>query len=277
MNGTAFFLVRTGLIARVTVLEAVRQRIVWVLLLVAGGLAAGSRALQEFNFGLSELKFIADLGFGGMVFFGSLLTIAATSQLFFSEIENRTALTLLAKPVGRAEFLLGKYMGVMAIVTLFCIAITALIAALLWSREAALSQGQPELFERAHGVRYADVFAVGFAHWLRFALLAAITLLVATYGQSSLYTVMMSLGVLIACHLQSFAREAYDKAEASVPRALLGFIARLFPDFQVFDLGDLLDTGGIESGLLARVTVYAFVNVTVVGALAVFSFGRREI
>jgi ABC-type transport system involved in multi-copper enzyme maturation permease subunit len=46
-----------------------------------------------------------------MTFFGSALTIAATAQLFFSEIENRTVLTLLAKPVWRSEFILENCSG----------------------------------------------------------------------------------------------------------------------------------------------------------------------
>ena len=97
MNRVSFSLIRMLLIARNTLLEASRQKLFSFLLLLALGLVGGAQSLREFNFGASELKFLADLGYGAMAFFGAALTIAATAQLFFSEIENRTALTLLAK------------------------------------------------------------------------------------------------------------------------------------------------------------------------------------
>ena len=94
----------------------------------AVALVVSALLLGEFNFGASELKFLADFGFGALTFFGSLLAIIASAQLFFGEIENRTALTLLAKPVRRSEFILGKFVGVWAVSFLFCALVgTALV------------------------------------------------------------------------------------------------------------------------------------------------------
>ncbi|MFM1748958.1 MAG: hypothetical protein RLZZ188_2624, partial [Verrucomicrobiota bacterium] len=92
MSPVRFSLGRTSLIARNTLREAARQRLFQFLLLLALALVLGARWLRDFNFGAPELKFLADCGFGAMAFLGSALTIAATAQLFFSEIENRTAL-----------------------------------------------------------------------------------------------------------------------------------------------------------------------------------------
>lgn len=110
---------RTGLIAQNTLREASRQRLFNFLLFLALALVLGARWFRDFNFGAPELKFLADCGFGAMAFFGAALTITATAQLVFSEIENRTALTLLAKPVWRAEFVLGKFAGIAALTGLF--------------------------------------------------------------------------------------------------------------------------------------------------------------
>src|SRR6185369_13242341 len=132
------------LIAQNTLREAARQRLLLFLLFLALALVLGARWFRDFNFGAPELKFLADCGFGAMAFFGSALVIAATAQLFFSEIENRTVLTLLAKPVWRAEFVLGKFFGVIVVVGVFCALLTGLLAAVLWSREAALMRELPE-------------------------------------------------------------------------------------------------------------------------------------
>ena len=96
---------RIRLIAGNTLLEAARQKLFNFLLLLAVALVAGAQWFRDFNFGTPELKFLSDFGFGAMAFFGAALTITATAQLFFSEIENRTVLTLLAKPVSRADFM----------------------------------------------------------------------------------------------------------------------------------------------------------------------------
>ena len=156
-GGVPFSLRRVRLIAQNTLVEASRQRLVAFLVLLALGLVLGARWFRDFNFGAPELKFLADCGFGAMTFFGSALTIAATAQLFFSEIENRTVLTLLAKPVWRAEFILGKLLGVAAVVALFCGLMTALLALLLWAREGQLMMDYPDAFARGRTVDYAAV------------------------------------------------------------------------------------------------------------------------
>ena len=113
---TATFSIRSlSLIAQNTLREAVRQRVFGFLLLLALGLVLGVHFFQEFNFGTPELRFIADLGFGAIGLLGAVLAVTATAQLFFSELENRTVLTLLAKPLGHAEFVLGKFLGAAAV------------------------------------------------------------------------------------------------------------------------------------------------------------------
>jgi ABC-type transport system involved in multi-copper enzyme maturation permease subunit len=91
-------LTRTSWIARITFLEAIRQRFFAFLLVLSAVMVVSSVSLRFMDFGHSELKFVADFAFGGMFLFGSVLALVMTAQLFFAEIENRTALTLLAKP-----------------------------------------------------------------------------------------------------------------------------------------------------------------------------------
>ena len=99
-------------IARLTFLEAVRQRFFNFLVLLSLALIGSANFFRQFDFGPQELRFISDFGLGGITFFGSILAIVATAQLFFGEIENRTALTMLAKPVRRWSFIAGKLLGV---------------------------------------------------------------------------------------------------------------------------------------------------------------------
>ena len=266
---------RLMVIAGNTFREAMRQKLAGFLLVIAAGLVVSSLLLRDFNFGASELKFLADFGFGALVFFGSTLTIATTAQLFFSEIENRTALTLLAKPVWRAEFILGKLAGIMAVVLGFCALLTALLALLLWWRECALRAGMPGL---ARSVRYADVGLAGLLQWLKFGVLAAITLLLATFSNTQLGTVVLGFFVLIICHLQFLAREAYAQTGTLAVRLVVRLLSGIFPDFQVFNLGEQVAAGqGIPWEVAARAGAYALIYIAGFGALAVYSFRHREI
>jgi ABC-type transport system involved in multi-copper enzyme maturation permease subunit len=269
---------RLGLIAGNTFLEAVRQKLFNFLLLLAVGLVASAQFFREFNFGSSELKFIADFGFGALVFFGSALTIATTAQLFFSEIENRTALTLLAKPLWRAEFVFGKFLGVFAVIGVFCALTVGLMMALLWHREGQLMVVDPEGFANGRIISYADLFVVGLLQWLKFGVLTAIVLLIASFSNTNLFTVVTGFFVLVICHLQYLARDAWG----NVDNALVGFVVQalslVFPNFQLFNLADVIGQGaGLEGDVALRVAGYGLAYIAVIGGLAVYSFRNREI
>jgi ABC-type transport system involved in multi-copper enzyme maturation permease subunit len=269
---------RLALIASNTFLEAVRQKLFNFLLLLAVGLVASAQFFRDFNFGSSELKFIADFGFGALIFFGSALTITATAQLFFSEIENRTALTLLAKPIWRAEFVFGKFLGVFSVIGVFCALTIGLMMALLWHREGQLMAANPEAFEAGRIMRYGDLFIVGVLQWLKFGVLSAIVLLIASFSNTNLYTVVTGFFALVICHLQYLARDSWSNVDSLVLRSVVRLLSFVFPNFQLFTLSDEIGQGaGLDPMLAGRVALYAVGYITVIGGLAVYSFRNREI
>lgn len=269
---------RTWLIAQNTLREAARQRLFTVLLFLALGLVLGARWFRDFNFGAPELKFLADCGFGAMAFFGSALTIAATAQLFFSEIENRTALTLLAKPVWRAEFIFGKFLGIAALAGIFCALLTGLLALVLGWREGQLLAEMPDLAREGRLVSYGMVALAGGLQWLKLAVLAAFTLLVASFAQTQLFTVVAGFFILVICHLQYLAHEAYARAGTWFGRSVGAMLTAVFPNFQVFALADSLNAADAPPLVdVTRVVLYGLGYIVVACGLAVFSFRHREI
>jgi ABC-type transport system involved in multi-copper enzyme maturation permease subunit len=278
MTAVPFSFRRALLIARNTWLEATRQRLFNFLLFLALALVVGARWLRDFNFGAPELKFLADCGLGAMAFFGAALIIAATAQLFFSEIENRTALTLLAKPVWRAEFVVGKFLGVALLAAVFCALLTALLAAVLWWREGELMREFPDNFAHGRVVSYSLVALAGLMQWLKLAVLAAFTLLVASFAQTQLFTVITGFFILVICHLQYLAQDSYARGGSLLGRIVTGGIAAMFPNFQLFTLADALDAAEAPAGAqVVRVGIYGLGYMVAVCGLAVFSFRKREI
>ncbi|HKK17952.1 MAG TPA: ABC transporter permease subunit [Opitutales bacterium] len=272
---------RIGLIAGNTFLEAVRQKFFNSLLLIAIALVASSTFFQQFDFGTSELKFIADFGFGALFFFGSILAITATTQLFFNEIENRTALTMLAKPVHKLDFLAGKLLGVQLLMLAFVLLLSFLLAAILYWRESVLmGQVSPEVFSEGRIIRYGDIFIFGLLQWLKFGLLGAMTLFVASFSNTNLYTIIVSFCILVVCQLQYIARDAYGDMEQGLGRLLVQGLGLIFPNFQLFNLGDqLLFTSkeAIPAATVFQISFYALIYILAFLLLAQLSFRRREI
>ena len=104
MNRGRLSIGRVAWIAENTFREAVRQRLLLMLVITAAALGGSALVFHHRSFGAPEPEFLLDAGFGILTFFGSILAIVTTVQLFFSEIERRTVLTVLAKPVWRSEF-----------------------------------------------------------------------------------------------------------------------------------------------------------------------------
>ena len=101
---------RVVAIARNAFREAVRDRVlynlvVFVLLLIAGAIFLGELSAGQ------EAKIIVDLGLSAILLFGVFISIFVGVGLVYKEIERRTLYAILSKPIGRGEFLLGKYLG----------------------------------------------------------------------------------------------------------------------------------------------------------------------
>src|SRR6266576_1514569 len=97
-------------IARNAFREAVRDRVLYNLVLFVLLLTAGAMFLGELSAG-QETKIIIDLGLSAMLLFGVFIAIFVGVGLVYKEIERRTLYAILSKPIGRGQFLLGKYLG----------------------------------------------------------------------------------------------------------------------------------------------------------------------
>jgi ABC-2 type transport system permease protein len=267
-------------IARLTFLEAVRQRFFNFLILLAVALVGSSYFFRQFNFGASELRFIADFGLGGIFLFGSILSVVAAAQLFFSEIENRTALTILAKPVRRWSFIAGKFLGVALLMFVFIALLTTLLGLCLWWRERQLIVQWGDQFPPSEHVRYWALAFDGLLQWLKFDVLVAVTILIASFANTNLYTVIVSFFVQLICQLQYIANDRWSGIKAAWARPLVWLLGKVFPNFQLFSIGDLAifpQKVPIPHTALLAAAGYAAIYIVVFLALAVFSFSQREI
>jgi ABC-type transport system involved in multi-copper enzyme maturation permease subunit len=123
-------------IALNTFREAVRDRVLYLLLVFALILIGVSRLLSLLTVG-DEAKIIKDVGLSAISLFGVLTAVFVGVSLVFKEIERRTVYTLLANPVGRWQFLAGKFVGLLAVLAMnLALMSLALIGLLLFRGES---------------------------------------------------------------------------------------------------------------------------------------------
>src|SRR5690242_11859420 len=109
---------RTLVIVRHTFLESVVQPIYALLLTIGAAVLAIFALLPFFTFGEDALMYKA-VGLDIIMLLALLSTLFATSRTIYDEIEDRTMLTLMSKPVSKLEVLLGKYLGIILGALLF--------------------------------------------------------------------------------------------------------------------------------------------------------------
>lgn len=124
----------TRTISRATYREAVRHPAYYILTLSAALLIYTSRKFTFFGFS-SESNMIREMGIATFVLWGVIASILLAHQSLFVEIENRSAITLLAKPVPRPAYLFGKYLGLLRALALGLLFLTSVLILTLWVHE----------------------------------------------------------------------------------------------------------------------------------------------
>ena len=111
---------RAGTIARATLKEAIRQP-VFILLTVAGVMVNAMNYIVPFFAFDQETKMFIDCGLATTLICTLLLAVWTASMSVAEEIEGKTAMTLLSKPITRRQFIVGKYVGILESVLLMTV------------------------------------------------------------------------------------------------------------------------------------------------------------
>ena len=117
-------------VARNTIREVVRQRMMIVLALFGVGLLAASQVLSPIALGEGK-KVVTDFGLAGSSLLATLLAVVLGSTLLHKELERRTIYAVMAKPIRRGEFLLGKFLGLWSTAAALVVGMTAIVLILL--------------------------------------------------------------------------------------------------------------------------------------------------
>ena len=238
----------TGIVLN-TFRETVRRPFYFVLVSTAVASLVITLRLPLFTFG-SDTDMYKDLGLSFILVFVLLMALLASATSVASEVEDRTALTVLSKAVGRWQFVLGKYLGVMAAVLVAVAVLGVVFMAAVYYRvrldagvmERAYTHGgtgaQVEAFRQKQFGQTVTVTPGLALVILQVGVLAAVATAVST-RLSAAASVGVSLGVFLVGHLTVFLEAGVRGAAGAGQFARQGVLA-VVPFLEVFNLNEKL-------------------------------------
>jgi ABC-type transport system involved in multi-copper enzyme maturation permease subunit len=243
--------------------EAVRDRVLYNLVIFALLLVAGAPLLGQISIDIERLALI-NVGLSAISLFGVVIAIFIGIGLVSKEIEKRTLYTILARPVRRWEFIVGKFSGLL----LTLAANTALMTAGFF---VALLINQRHLTRADAGLLIAVYFTI-----LEFLMVTAITLLFSTFSTpvfSAVFAFSLFAIGTFSEDLRNFAALAHGITKWFTTAAVYAV-----PNFSSLNvISQVAHQQPIGGRLILFNTLYAVLYSAAVTAGAVLIFDRRNL
>lgn len=287
-----FSLGRVAAITFNTLTELTRLKVFYAILIFALLLIGNSAFMARLTF-QQESQVLKDTALGAISLLTSLLAVITTARLLPQDVEDRTVYTILAKPVSRFEYLLGKLSGVLLLLAISTAVMAALFFLVLFVREQTvlsetarqMASAPPEqAAEALHLVRAsgfdANLLPGVAVIYLKACVLASLTLFVSTFATTNIFTIVTMMFVYFIGHLQGTAREYWLQTNGGgwLTRTFLAIVALIFPDLQLFNLVDDLVAGThIPAAVFERTLMLGCFYPVIYLLLACAVFYRKEL
>lgn len=241
--------------------EAVRDRILYLFVGFAVVLVVSTKLFGMLTVG-DETKIVKDIGLAAMQFFSMLIAVMMSMLLVSREVDNRTVFMILAKPVERWQFLLGKYLGLVAIVAanLLLVTLVLFIMVLVYT-----GQADPLLF-----------FAAAMT-MLEMLVLAAFAILFAVLTKPILGS-LMTLAVFLVGHMSADLWLLTRQLPGAFTKTVIAVVYYLIPNLERFNFRtEVVHDLPIPGAAVGWAIVYALAFVVVVLVLADLRFRSRDL
>jgi ABC-type transport system involved in multi-copper enzyme maturation permease subunit len=254
--------------------DSVRDKVLYSIVAFAVLLMAASYLIGQLTAG-QDIKIIKDLGLAAMSLFGLFIAVFIGIGLIAREIERRSVYAVLAKPVRRYEFIVGKYFGLVGTLLLnlavMALAYYAVLAYMQWTLPefAVKALPSPPIDPRL-------LLAIGMIA-CELSLVTALALFWSTFSSSALLSAAFTIGMYLAgqfgADLKNLDQVVESPAAAAVGRALY----YLLPNFAAFDIkAQVVHALPVEPADLAITVGYAILYITMLLVASVMIFSRRD-
>jgi len=254
---------RISAIARNAFREALRDRVLYNLVLFVLLLTAAAIFIGELSGG-QERKIIVDLGLSAMLLFGVFIAIFVGVGLVYKEIERRTIYAIFSKPVGRGEFLVGKYLG---------LCLTLLVNVLVMGVGVSLAL---LYVSRGWDPLILTIWPAVLMIYLELMLLTALALLFSSFSSPAL-SALLTFSVFVIGHFSADLKSLATSVGSTSARLLFGGLYYLLPNLANYSFITPAAHGRTPAaGLMFAGALYALVYITVILAAATLIFSRRN-
>jgi ABC-type transport system involved in multi-copper enzyme maturation permease subunit len=240
--------------------ETIRDRVlavivVFALIMIVGGLWLGSISLGEGG------RMMVDFGLVAVTGFGLIVAVFVAAGLVHKEVEKRTVFVLFSKPVSRAAFISGKFVGLCGTMAAVLAGMGLFLFMLVW-----LVAGEPlGMVLVAVVMIYVQLLAV-----------MAVTIFFSTLGSAILASVL-GICVFVAGQLSHNVLALTRLGKNPVTEALSWVVYVIIPNFSAVDVkAGVVRENTLAWGEIGLWTVYLLAYMVVVLALATLVFRRKE-
>ena len=241
--------------------EAIRDRILYLFIGFAIVMVISTKLFGMLTVG-DEAKIVKDIGLAAMQFFSMLIAVMMSMLLISREVDNRTVFNILSKPVRRWQFILGKYLGLVAIVAanLLLITLVLVVMVLIYTR-----QFDPMLFFSAAMTM------------LEMSVLAAFATLFAVLTRPILGS-LMTLAMFVVGHMSSDLWLLTRQLPGTFTRAVVAVVYYLVPNLERFNFRtEVVHDLPIQAAAVGWAVVYASAFVAVLLFLAALRFRTKDL
>jgi len=253
---------RMLVLVKLTVLENARKQVFHVLVIAALAVIASSTLLSFFTLGV-QIKILKDLSLTSIIFCGGLLGVALASSGLPNEIESRTLYPVLARPLRRSEFVLGKYIGTLVTIYIGLVAISLAFAIVLLRYGGELD--------------WLFAAAIGFA-MLEVAVIAAVGMLFSTVTTPAVAGMLTLLVYICGTIKMGYLKPLGASAGGAVAKGAFLLFYHLLPNLECFNFKDALVHGlPVPGGYMAQVAIYGVVYAAAALAAGVALFAKKEL
>lgn len=245
-----------GVIALNAFRESLRDKILYNLVLFAGLLIGLSVLLADLSI-TEHHKVIADMGLAAINLIGVIIAIFVGVSLVNKEIERRTIYTIMARPISRTFFIMGKYLGLALTLFVNMAIMMAVFLATLWLYHVPVERS---LFQAVELI-FVEILVV-----------TAIALFFSTFSSTTL-SAIFTLGLYVIGHLTADLRSVVANSESEAVKAVVDLLYYLCPNLEMLNIKGQAAVGILvapEYLMLASLYGVLYAGVLLTGACLVF-------
>jgi ABC-type transport system involved in multi-copper enzyme maturation permease subunit len=253
--------------------ESVRDKVLYNLVAFASLLIAVSYLLGQLTAG-QDVKIVKDLGLAAIATFGLLIAVFIGIGLVWKEVERRSIYGLLAKPIRRSEFIVGKYAGLVLTLLVNVVVMTAVFYGVLAYLNTQFS-------EEARSAWPAPATDPGMLRaialiFVELALVTAIALFFSTFS-SPFLSAALTFGLWVIGHFNTDLRNFEAVVESRPAAYLARGLYYVLPNFAAFDVKtQVVYALPVPTAYIVVTALYGCVYIALLLTSAVVVFSRRD-